>query len=80
LLRQIELSAEQVFQSIRRAGARRDLAVTHKRGETVAFDATAYDASVPTNQDDKVVVAKPAIVRNGEESSQVVVRGLVNPC
>lgn len=79
-LRQIELSADQVFQSVRRAASRRDLQVQHIKGEIVAFDAAAYEANDLVSQAEKSLVVKPAVTRNVAGIVHVIARGIVDPC
>lgn len=80
LMRQIELSAGQVFQNIKRAASRRDLVVQHSRGAAVAFDAAAYDANDTINQGEQVKVVKPAVVRQGGNVLHVIARGIADHC
>lgn len=77
-LRQIELSAEQVFQSIRRAAADRDLEVRHQREDKIAFDAAAYESDMPVAQGEPAMVLKPAVFRS--ESDAIIARGIAQPC
>lgn len=77
-LRQIELSAEQVFQSVRRAAADRDLEVRHKRDDKITFDAAAYESDIPVAQGQPALVLKPAVYRS--TSDTIIARGIAQPC
>ena len=79
-LRQVELAADQVFQSVRRAAARRDLMLKHERGETVAYDAVEYESDFPLEQGENAIVVKSAVVRASGDNETVIVRGIVDPC
>jgi hypothetical protein len=80
LARQVDLAAGQVFQSVRQAALRRGLRERHARGETMSFDAAAYESDLPIQQGEPALVVRSAIVRGEGEEERVVLRGRADPC
>lgn len=80
LVRQVDLAAGQVFQSLRQAALRRGLREKHARGETMMFDAAAYESDLPMQQGESAQVLRSAIVRGEGEDERVVLRGRADTC
>jgi hypothetical protein len=80
LVRQVDLAAGQVFQSLRQAALRRGLREKHARGDTLVFDAAAYESDLPMQQGESALVLRSAIVRGEGEDERIVLRGRADPC
>ena len=78
-LKQVSLSAENVFQNLRMAAAKRGLEPLHERGAEVGFDAVYFEATEDMDDGEDALVMKQPIIRMRDGKEIVVLRGLAAP-
>ncbi len=78
-LKQVSLSAENVFQNVRMAASKRGLEALHERGATVAFDAVQFDSTDEMDDGEDALVMKQPITRRRDGHEIVILRGLAAP-
>lgn len=78
-LKQVSLSAENVFQNLRMAAAKRGLEPLHERGAEVGFDAVYFEATEDMDDGEDALVMKQPIIRMRDGDEIVVLRGLAAP-
>jgi hypothetical protein len=78
-LKQVSLSAENVFQNLRMAARKRGLEALHRRGDEVRFDAAYFDAAEDMDEGEDALVMKQPIIRRRGDSEIVILRGLAAP-